>query len=106
MKKQRKTLKQFKQLMKNKEHKNKEFGGVIQNDKKNYPPIGEWSQEKPEISDKCIGCGQCAKFCPENTIAMEEKDGKKRAEVDPEFCKGCRLCAEICPVKAIKMVEI
>ena len=77
----------------------KELGGAIENRKENYPPTGEWSQEKPNINDKCIACGQCVKFCPEGAITI--KDNK--AVVNLEYCKGCGLCAENCPIKAIEM---
>ncbi len=94
---------QLKWLMKNK--KGQELGGVIENDEKNYPPTGEWSEIKPEVSDKCIACGQCTKFCPEGAIKIEEVNGKNKAVVDYRYCKGCELCSEICPVKAIEMVK-
>jgi len=83
----------------------KEQGGAIENNKKNYPSTGEWSQVAPKISEKCIACGQCLKFCPEDVIRIKEVDGKNRAVVDLSYCKGCGLCAEICPVKAISMVN-
>lgn len=89
--------------MKNK--KNQELGGVIKNDKKNYPSTGEWSQTAPEISDKCIACGQCSQFCPEGVIEIEKINNKDRAVVDYDYCKGCGLCSEICPVKAILMKD-
>ncbi len=85
--------------------KGQEQGGVIENDEKNYPLTGEWSEIKPEVSEKCIACGQCVKFCPEGVIKIKEVDGKNRAVIDFRYCKGCGLCAEACPVKAIKMVK-
>lgn len=96
---------QSEQLMKNKERKGQEHGGVIENNEKNYPPTGEWSQVKPEISDKCIACGQCVKFCPEDAMRIKEVDGKNKSVVDFRYCKGCGLCAEICPVQAITMIN-
>lgn len=89
----------------NSNKKGVELGGVIENKEKNYPQTGEWSQEKPEVSEKCIACGQCVKFCPEGAIEIKEINGKNRAVVDFKYCKGCRLCAETCPVEAIKMIN-
>ncbi len=82
-----------------------ELGGVINNQEKNYPQTGEWSQEKPEVSARCIACGQCVKFCPEGAIEIKQIEGKNRAEVNLKYCKGCRLCEETCPVEAIKMIK-
>jgi len=87
--------------MKNKTKEKKELGGVIENDKKNYPPTGEWSEKKPQVKEKCTACGQCSKFCPEGVIEIKNK----KAQVDFEYCKGCSLCAEICPFGAIEMVR-
>lgn len=61
---------------------------------------GTWRQEKPLVSDKCISCGICAKYCPGQYIDMEEI-----ATIDYEYCKGCGICAVLCPVKAISMTE-
>ncbi|MCK4554382.1 4Fe-4S binding protein [Candidatus Parcubacteria bacterium] len=66
---------------------------------------GGWRTYIPKTDlNKCIGCGTCAKVCPENAIKMvENKNGKLQPVIDYNFCKGCGLCAEECPVKAIKM---
>jgi len=89
--------------MKNEKQKPQELGGVIKNDIKNYPRTGEWSQKKPEISDKCIVCKQCLKICPEGVLGVEKNEGREKIRVDYDYCKGCGICAENCPVKAISM---
>lgn len=66
---------------------------------------GGWRTYIPETDyAKCIGCGACARVCPEKAIVMvSENGGKPRPETDYDFCKGCGLCASECPVKAITM---
>ncbi len=66
---------------------------------------GGWRTYIPKTDfDKCIGCGTCARICPEGIIKMiKNKDGKPKPKTDYDFCKGCGLCAEECPVKAIEM---
>lgn len=65
---------------------------------------GVWRVAKPETDyAKCIGCGLCAKLCPENCIVMIIKNKKNKPQTDYDYCKGCGLCASECPVKAINM---
>lgn len=65
---------------------------------------GGWRTFIPRTDlDTCIGCGTCARVCPESTIAMVEKKGQIKPVTNYDYCKGCGLCATECPVKAIKM---
>lgn len=65
---------------------------------------GSWRTFKPETDlDKCIGCGMCARVCPEGVVTMKKKGKKQIPVTDYDYCKGCGICAEECPVKCIKM---
>lgn len=52
-------------------------------------------------SEKCTGCGLCAKICQYKAIAVL---GKK-VLVFGEMCHGCGGCYEVCPVNAITEVK-
>ncbi len=51
-----------------------------------------------KATDKCIGCGACAKVCPQGNIEMV--DGRPKFK---RSCAGCMGCAFSCPEDALKI---
>ena len=51
-------------------------------------------------SEKCVGCGACAKVCPAGCIALE--GGKAVRNAQAGFgCNACLACMHACPAHAI-----
>ena len=51
-------------------------------------------------SEKCVGCGACAKVCPTGCIALE--GGKAVRNAQAGFgCNACLACMHACPAHAI-----
>lgn len=53
---------------------------------------------------RCIGCMQCAKNCPNNSIHFYKKG---KINFDMNKCMYCGLCEDVCPTKpkAIKLTN-
>ena len=51
------------------------------------------------VTDACIGCGCCARACPQGAISLGD-DG--RAHIAQEHCLHCGRCAEVCPAGAVE----
>ncbi|OPY28918.1 MAG: CoB--CoM heterodisulfide reductase iron-sulfur subunit A [Methanocella sp. PtaU1.Bin125] len=66
------------------------------------PAIGSKVTKMPglsiEVTDRCTGCGACAKTCFMNAITIE--DGRA---VIGDQCRGCGRCAVKCPRGAIEV---
>ena len=62
-----------------------------------YLEIEETFDEGFYTDERCVGCGTCAKVCPTQNIAMQE-----RRPVWNHRCHGCMACVAYCPTKAIQ----
>lgn len=55
-------------------------------------------------TERCIGCGKCAKVCPGGTLSLDPAKKPKIADFD-EFgwngCWKCEHCLAVCPNQAI-----
>jgi pyruvate ferredoxin oxidoreductase delta subunit len=64
---------------------------------------GDWRSQRPVFDQtKCIKCGVCWMFCPDNSILQ---DGEGWFAADLDYCKGCGICARECWPGAITMNE-
>ena len=49
--------------------------------------------------NECTGCGECAAFCPRNSIALERNaNGFMVSVINTKSCIQCGLCKKVCPV--------
>jgi len=54
------------------------------------------------ITERCNGCGACARTCPASAIAGEKK---KLHAIDGSLCIECGACGRICPQTAVLDAE-
>lgn len=60
---------------------------------------GHISPKGYQITDACVGCGNCVKNCPQRCI---EKGNPYK--IEQEHCLHCGNCYEVCPVKAVERI--
>ena len=58
--------------------------------------LSKFAPFKIYMTDDCIKCGMCARYCPSKCINKEEKI------INSENCVKCLKCTSICPKNAIK----
>lgn len=67
--------------------------------------IGRLFMPKPFVTDKCVGCSNCVRNCPVQTIKLvtKKENGKivKKAKIITSNCIRCYCCQELCPFSAV-----
>ena len=64
---------------------------------------GDWRSQRPVYDfSRCIKCGMCQMYCPEDSVKKNELG---YYEADLYHCKGCGICSRECPVWVISMKE-
>jgi len=82
-------------------------GGLLRN-LPNYfgGSLAKFFEPKPKVNNaKCIGCGKCVGYCPQKTIELITKKGKKSAKIKDKECIRCYCCQELCPIGAVDTVK-
>lgn len=64
-------------------------------------PLQEKLAPYPVFGSRCVGCGDCARACPRQAIAV--KNG--RAVLERSMCIKCYCCHELCPIRAVEIKD-
>ena len=74
------------------------FPDTHKKNKLSYLP--KFLQPHPKVNKKeCIGCGECARSCPQKVIEIKNK----KASINLGGCIRCYCCQELCKPGAIKI---
>jgi len=52
---------------------------------------------KPSVKNNCKRCGECARYCPEAAITLDDI----KAHIDQDKCIGCAECVAVCRFDAV-----
>jgi uncharacterized Fe-S center protein len=79
------------------------FGGTIKNLgmglASRQGKLRQHSTMAPEINkERCVLCGRCIKWCPEDAITAVDK----KAFINADKCVGCGECLAVCQFDAVK----
>ncbi|QUN07102.1 4Fe-4S binding protein [Shewanella yunxiaonensis] len=60
---------------------------------------------RPQISDKCVGCGICASSCPTQALHRDTGDNLTKLRFTPALCVGCGICQDVCYCNAVNLTQ-
>lgn len=59
---------------------------------------------RPAVNtERCVGCGTCARVCPIGNITMQEREGQNPVPVMGSKCTSCLGCVHFCPHQAMEL---
>lgn len=62
--------------------------------------LPKFLEPRPVIDKKkCIGCGECARSCPQKTIVIKDR----KAHIVKSNCIKCYCCQELCKIQAVRI---
>lgn len=62
-------------------------------------PLEKLFVKYPRFSNRCVGCADCARACPQGAIIVI----KGKAVLQKSKCIKCYCCHELCPIKAVDL---
>ena len=73
-------------------------------------PLSCWWCHNPESQrycpqlvlwkERCIGCGDCVKACPEGAVSLQGGP----PEIMKDKCRCCGVCSKACPAAALEII--
>ncbi len=76
--------------------------GILGSYNRGLLPMRMRSYYLAQIADEssCTGCGTCVKYCPNRSVAVENK----KSRIDEARCIGCGQCELQCPENVIELI--
>ncbi len=67
---------------------------------------GRIGRLKIESDDRCIGCGECTRFCQMGIDVQSFAQRREALRNSNSACIQCGICIDVCPMEVLEITRV